>query len=86
MLIIDDYSWYIVSFIMKRKIDVLERFQEFAILVENQFGWKIKVLRSDNGGEYISNEFTEFLKKQGIAHDETIPYSPQQNGVAERAK
>eukprot|EP00253_Pinus_taeda_P002765 PITA_02765 len=45
---------------------------------------KIKVLRTDNGGEFYSKEFEEFYKKCGIARQTTTPYTPQQNGVAER--
>jgi transposase InsO family protein len=42
------------------------------------------VLRTDNGGEFCGNEFEEFCKKCGIARQKTTPYTPQQNGVAER--
>jgi transposase InsO family protein len=52
--------------------------------VENQTGRKIKVLRTDNGGEYTSNEFNDFYAGEGIKRELTIPYNPQQNGVAER--
>ena len=45
---------------------------------------KIKVLRTDNGGEFCRNEFEELCKKCGIARHKTTPYTPQQNGVAER--
>jgi transposase InsO family protein len=47
-------------------------------------GKKIKVLRSDNGGEYTSNDFSDFCKEAGIKRELTVPYNPQQNGVAER--
>ena len=42
------------------------------------------MLRIDNGGEFCSKEFEEFCKKCGIARKKTTPYTPQQNGVAER--
>ena len=45
----------------------------------------VKVLRTDNGGEYISKAFDDFLSKNGIARQNSSPYTPQQNGVAERA-
>lgn len=45
---------------------------------------KLKILRSDNGGEYLSNEFKTFLNEHGIKHELTVAYTPQQNGVAER--
>lgn len=41
-------------------------------------------MRTDNGGEYVSKEFEEYLKSRGINHELTVPYSPAQNGVAER--
>ena len=44
---------------------------------------KVKVLRTDNGGEYTSKEFEQYLKKQGTQHELTVPKTPQQNGVAE---
>ena len=52
--------------------------------VENQLGKKIKILRTDNGGEYTSNEFAQYLKNEGIRHEYTIPKTPEQNGVSER--
>ena len=42
------------------------------------------MLRSDNGGEYTSKEFTAFCAQEGITRELTVPYNPQQNGVAER--
>ncbi|GBN96067.1 Retrovirus-related Pol polyprotein from transposon TNT 1-94 [Araneus ventricosus] len=53
-------------------------------MTRNKFGRTLKVLRSDNGGEYIGKEIEDFLKEQGIVHQLTVPFSPQQNGVSER--
>ena len=53
-------------------------------LVENQLDRKIKVLRTDRGGEYQSTHFKELCDEKGIVHQLTMPYTPQQNGVAER--
>ncbi|CAL8115437.1 unnamed protein product [Prunus armeniaca] len=53
-------------------------------MVQTQYSSVIKVLRSDNGGEYINFELSEFLRGQGILHETTCPHTPQQNGVAER--
>ena len=53
-------------------------------MVERCSGHKLKVLRTDNGGEYTSTEFKEYLKEEGIRHELTIPKTPEQNGVAER--
>jgi len=54
-------------------------------MVELETGKKIKRLRSDNGGEYVNHDFENFLVESGIKFDRTVPYTPQQNGVAERA-
>ena len=53
-------------------------------MVEKSSGMKVKVLRTDNGGEYTSKEFEQYLKKQGRQHELTVPKTPHQNGVAER--
>ena len=60
-------------------------FQTYKTLVENHHDkHKILILRSDNGGEYTSNNFTKFCQDHGIQHHLTNPYHPAQNGVAER--
>ena len=69
---------------MKEKNEAIDKFKEFAQKAENWFGYRLKRIRTDNGGEYTSNEFEEHLKKYGVDHETTIPYTSQQNGVAER--
>ena len=82
---IDDFSRKSWVYFLKNKSEVFSIFQIFKSLVENESGKKIKTLRSDNGGgEFVKNEFEAFLSKHGIQHQKTIPYTPQQNGVAER--
>lgn len=61
-----------------------DKFKEFAENVAAKFEKPIKSNRSDNGREYISGELEILLKQMGITHQKTAPYSPQQNGVAER--
>jgi len=58
--------------------------RKFKALVENHTEKKIKIFRFDNGGEYISNDFINFCKKEGIKKETIMPYNPKQNGVAER--
>ena len=81
---VDDYSRYCEIYFMRHKSEVLEKFKDFVACVTAESGMKICALRSDNGGEYLSSEFKKFLKIKGIKHELTVPYSPQQNGVAER--
>ena len=84
---IDDRSRHVWSYPIQRKSDVFNKFVEWKTLVENLSGRKvrkIKTLRSDNGGEYTSTEFIDYLKKEGIRHEFTVPKTPEQNGVAER--
>ena len=71
-------------YFLRKKSEVFDRLKEFKALVENQIEKQIKVLRTDNGGEFCVNEFEELCKKCGIARENTTPYTPQQNGVAER--
>ena len=84
MLIIDDYSritW--VSF-LKEKAEAFEKFKKFRALTENQTDKRLKEVRSDKGGEFMSSDFKEFCDKHGIKREYTIPGTPQQNGVVER--
>ena len=53
-------------------------------MVEKEKRQKVKFLRSDNGGEYTSTKFKEYLGSEGIAHQLSIPGRPEQNGVAKR--
>lgn len=64
---------------------MFEKFQLYKAHVEKQTGCKIKTLRTDNNGEYINSQFDSFLSAEGISRQLTVPYTPQQNGVAERA-
>jgi hypothetical protein len=84
VLFIDDHSWKTWIYFLKTKDGVLARFQEFKAWVENLIERRIKVLRSDNGGEYTSRDFSDFYIEAGIKREYIVPYKPQQNGVAER--
>jgi hypothetical protein len=81
---IDDYSRKTWIYFLKAKSAVFSKFKEFKALVENLSKKKIKVLRSDNGGEFSSEEIKTFYIEVGIKRELSTPYNPQQNGVAER--
>ena len=81
---VDDKSRYTWVYVLKRKDQVYEKFKEFKVMIEKATGRQIKALRTDNGGEYRSSQFENFLKDNGIKHELTIPKTPEQNGCAER--
>ncbi|MCO5568549.1 hypothetical protein L7F22_022248 [Adiantum nelumboides] len=81
---IDDFSRFCWVYPLKAKSDVFAIFQHYVSMVENETGCKVQTLRTDRGGEYMSGAFKDFLGKKGIKHQCTMPYTPQQNGVAER--
>nr|GEW99914.1 hypothetical protein [Tanacetum cinerariifolium] len=80
----DDYSRYGYVYLLKHKHEVFETFRVFKNEAKNQLGKTIKDLRSDQSGEYISQEFKDYLKACGIVQQLTPPYTPQHNGVFER--
>jgi transposase InsO family protein len=71
-------------YFLKSKDEVFGKFKEFKILIENLSQRKIKILSSDNGGEYTSKEFVSFCRDAEIKRELTTPYNPHQNGVVER--
>ena len=80
----DDYSRCCSVYFIKHKYEVFEKFKEFETATTTSSGQRIRRLRTDNGGEYVSKEFENYLKSREIFHEFTVPHSPEQNGVAER--
>jgi transposase InsO family protein len=70
--------------LISHKSEALACFKKFIIFVENQLDKKIKALRTDRDREYLFDEFKQICEEKGILRQLTIPYTPQQNGVAER--
>ncbi|RVX08628.1 Retrovirus-related Pol polyprotein from transposon TNT 1-94 [Vitis vinifera] len=70
--------------LMKTKDEVNLLFQNFHKMIETQYNAKVRVLRSDNSGEYQSSDLQKYLEEHGIIHQTTCSNTPQQNGVAER--
>lgn len=70
---------------LKQKSEVQDLFKNFVRRVKTETRNVVTCLRTDNGGEYTSTEFENWLLKKGIAHEKSVPYTPEQNGVAERS-
>jgi hypothetical protein len=81
---IDCFSRYTWLYLLKHKSDVFVVFKDLYALIQNQFGSTIKILRSDNGTEYMNQEFGKFLASYGIEHQTTCVNTPEKKGVAKR--
>ena len=81
---IDDFSRKTWIYVLKSKDEVFHCFKIFKAFVERESDRQIKMVRSDGGGEYKSNEFKRHCEELGLQHNITCPYTPQHNGVAER--
>ena len=84
LVIVDDYSRYTWVFFLSDKGDTQRKVKKFIKRSQNEFQLKIKNIRSDNGSEFKNTQVEEYLDDEGIKHEFSSPYTPQQNGVAER--
>ena len=84
VLFIDHFTRLTWIYLLNSKSEVFTKFVQFKAMGETQFSTKIKTFRSDGGGEYTSNAFKTYLSQQGIVHQISCPYTPQQNGLVER--
>lgn len=84
LLFKDECTKFRKVYFLRHKSEVFEKFQEFEAFVLNQLNTNIKVLRSDNGKEYTSREFSNYLQRKGIVHEFSSPYIHEQNGKSER--
>ncbi|CAL2226645.1 unnamed protein product [Prunus armeniaca] len=81
---IDDCTRLTWVYLMKHKHDVASILPVFCVMVSTQFHVHVKVLRTDNGGEYVNHTLIQFFCDQGIIHQTTTPFTHQQNDVFER--
>lgn len=81
---IDEYTHYTVTYLMNNKSEVIIYFKDYVEKSEANFNFKAVYLYCDNGREYLSNEMKELCKQKGITYHLTVPYTLQQNSVAER--
>src|SRR4051812_29610798 len=84
LVIVDDFSRFMWVFFLDDKSQVQKIFKNFARKAQNQFDVKIKKVRSDNGTEFKNANVDTFLDEQGISHEFSATYTPQQNGVVEK--
>ena len=85
LLFVDDRTRYKHCYILKRKSEALQSFKDYQTLVEKVHGKRIGRFRTDGGGEYTSQAFLDYLRGEGIRKETTTPYTPQSNGMSERA-
>lgn len=84
LLLKDDYSRFRFVYFLKEKSEVIEKLRVFIKQAEKSDGHMIKKIRSDNGTEFINAAVKKLFEENGIRHQRTIPYTPEQNGAAER--
>lgn len=83
-VMIDDYSHFLIVKLLKSKNEAEQNIIDFIKLIKTQHNQKTQRIRCDNGGEFSSNYFKSFCKNTGIQLEYTMPYTPQENGIAER--
>lgn len=83
-VLVDDFTRFSWFYPLQNKSDFYSVFVQFKILVETQFNSKIKEFQSDGGGEFVNHQMKQFLQTNGTIHRVSCPYTPEQNGLAER--
>ncbi|WVZ96452.1 hypothetical protein U9M48_042090 [Paspalum notatum var. saurae] len=84
LVIVDDYSRFTWVFFLSDKGETQEVLKKFMTRAQNEYEVKIKKVRSDNGKKFKKTGVEEYLDEEGIKHEFSVPYTPQQNGVVER--
>jgi transposase InsO family protein len=84
LVIVDDFSRFTWVFFLQDKSETQGTLKRFLRRAQNEFELKVKKIRSDNGSEFKNLQVEEYLEEEGIKHEFSAPYTPQQNGVVER--
>jgi hypothetical protein len=84
LVIIDAYSRFTWVLFLHDKSETQEVLMKFLKRAQNEFAAKVKKIRSDNGSEFRNSQVEDYLDQEGIKHEFSAPYTPQQNGVTER--
>jgi transposase InsO family protein len=84
LLLVDDLSRYMWVMILGSKGEAANAIRRVQVAAEAECGRKLRMLRTDNGGEFTAAEFASYCTDEGVQRHYSVPYSPQQNGVIER--
>jgi transposase InsO family protein len=84
IVIVDDYSHFTWVFFLQEKSQTQETLKRFLRQAQNEFELRIKKIRSGNGTKFKNSQIKGFLEEEGIKHEFSSPYTPQQNGVVVR--
>jgi transposase InsO family protein len=84
LVIVDDFSHFTWVFFLQDKPETQGTLKRFLRRAQNEFELKVKKIRSDNGSEFKNLQVEEYLEEEGVKHEFSAPYTPQQNGVVER--
>jgi IS30 family transposase len=80
LIIVDDYSHFTWVFILQDKSETHKVLKKFLKRAQNEFDAKVKKIKSDNGTEFKNTQVEDFLDEEGIKHEFSTPYTPEQNG------
>ena len=84
VIFFDDCTGMTGLYLLKRNYEVFGMFQSFHVMIQMQFSTKIKILCTDNDGEYVNTRFQAYFQHHGLIHETSYSQTPQQNGIAER--
>jgi transposase InsO family protein len=84
LVVVDDFSCFTWVSFLQDKSKTQGTLKRFLRRAQNEFELMVKKIRSDNGSEFKNLQVEEFLEEEGIKHEFSAPYTPQQNGVVER--
>jgi transposase InsO family protein len=84
LLLVDDLSRYMWVVVLGSKGEAADAIRRAQAVVEAECGHKLRVLHTDNGGEFTTAEFTSYCADEGVQRHYSAPYSPQQNDIIKR--
>lgn len=84
LTIVEDFSRMIWIYLLNSKDQVAGILRDYVVMIKTQFHKDIQQVRSDNGSEFVNKRVYDLFAQNGILHQRSCPYTPQQNGVVER--